>query len=156
MEGLETGADEYLTKPFELRELNVRIGSLIENRRKQREYYNRGIRLEATRQVVTPSHEKFLRRIMQVIEERMDDPEFSVDEFSREVGLSRVHLNRKLKAITGQAPSSLVRMMRLKRAAQLFEGQGRNVAEIDYQVEFNNLSYFSKCFREQFGVLPNE
>jgi signal transduction histidine kinase/DNA-binding response OmpR family regulator len=156
LKGLETGADEYLTKPFSTEELDKRIFNLIENRRKLREYFSREIRLEPTQQVVTSAEEKFLKRVMQIVEEKMADSEFSVDELSREVGLSRVHLHRKLKALTGESASDFIRMMRLKRAAQLLEARAGNIAEIAYQVGFNTLSYFSKCFKEQFGVLPNE
>ncbi|QMU26707.1 hybrid sensor histidine kinase/response regulator transcription factor [Adhaeribacter radiodurans] len=156
VKGLETGADDYLTKPFDSKELVVRIANLVENRRKLREYFSREIRLEPTKMVVSSVDEKFLQQVMRVVEERLSDSEFSVDEFSREIGLSRVHLHRKLKALTGQSPSDFIRMMRLKQAAQLLEARAGNIAEIAYQVGFNNLSYFSKCFREQFGVLPNE
>jgi len=154
--GLETGADDYLTKPFDSTELHSRIQNLIQNRRRLREHFGKQIYLEPSKLVVASVDEKFLRQVMQVVEERMGDAEFSVDEFSREVGLSRVHLHRKLKALTGQSPSDFVRIMRLKQAAQLLEARAGNVAEIAYQVGFNNLSYFSKCFRAQFGVLPNE
>jgi YesN/AraC family two-component response regulator len=156
LKGLETGADEYLTKPFNTEELDKRIFNLIENRRKLREYFSREIRLEPTQQVVSSAEEKFLKRVMQIVEEKMGDSEFSVDELSQEVGLSRVHLHRKLKALTGESASDFIRMMRLKRAAQLLEARAGNIAEIAYQVGFNTLSYFSKCFKEQFGVLPNE
>ncbi|WP_225000301.1 ATP-binding protein [Cesiribacter sp. SM1] len=156
LQGLENGADEYLTKPFDAREFHVRIQNLLENRRKLREHFSRVLRLEPTQLQIASADEKFLRRMMQIVEARMTDSEFSIEEFSREAGLSRVHLHRKLKALTGQAPSDFVRMMRLKQAAQLLQARAGNVAEIAYQVGFNNLSYFSKCFREEFGTLPNE
>ncbi len=156
LKGLETGADDYLTKPFNAQELQIRIQNMLENRRKQRAYFSRVIRLEPTQLTIVSADEKFLRRIMQIVEERMTDSEFSVEEFSREAGLSRVHLHRKLKALTGQSPSDFIRMMRLKQAAQLLTARAGNIAEVAYQVGFNNLSYFSKCFREEFGILPNE
>ncbi|WP_247236622.1 ATP-binding protein [Telluribacter sp. SYSU D00476] len=156
VKGLETGADDYLTKPFDARELHVRIHNLIESRKKLREHFSREIRLEPTGIVVPSAEEKFLQQVMQIVEDRMGDSDFSVDEFSREVGMSRVHLHRKLKALTGQSPSDFIRMIRLKRAAQLLDARAGNVAEVAYQVGFNNLSYFSRCFREQFGRLPNE
>ncbi|WP_347158716.1 ATP-binding protein [Pontibacter chitinilyticus] len=154
--GLQTGADEYLTKPFDSRELHSRIQNLIANRRKLREHFSKQLHLEPTKMVVASVDEKFLRQVMQLVDERMGDADFSVDEFSREIGLSRVHLHRKLKALTGQSPSDFVRVMRLQQAAHLLEARAGNVAEIAYQVGFNNLSYFSKCFRAQFGVLPTE
>jgi signal transduction histidine kinase/DNA-binding response OmpR family regulator len=156
MRGLQQGADDYLTKPFSTEELDRRISNLIENRRKLREHFSREIRLEPTRQVVASVDEKFLQRVMQVVEERMGDADFSVDELSREVGLSRVHLHRKMKALTGESASDFIRMMRLKRAAQLLDSRAGNIAEVAYQVGFNTLSYFSKCFKEQYGLLPNE
>ncbi len=154
--GLETGADEFLTKPFDSTELHRRIQNLLENRRRLREHFSKQLHLEPSKIIVASVDEKFLRQVMQVVEERMGDADFSVDEFSREIGLSRVHLHRKLKALTGQSPSDFVRVMRLKQAAHLLEARAGNIAEIAYQVGFNNLSYFSKCFRFQFGVLPNE
>ncbi|MFD3003024.1 ATP-binding protein [Pontibacter toksunensis] len=154
--GLETGADEYLTKPFDSTELQRRIQNLLENRRRLREHFSKQIHLEPTKIIVASVDEKFLRQVMQVVEEHLGDADFSVDEFSREIGLSRVHLHRKLKALTGQSPSDFIRVMRLKQAANLLDARAGNVAEIAYQVGFNNLSYFSKCFRAQFGVLPNE
>ncbi|GAB3169188.1 ATP-binding protein [Telluribacter humicola] len=156
VKGLETGADDYLTKPFDARELHVRVQNLIKSRQKLREYFGREIRLEPTKKVVQSVEEKFLKQVMQIVEDRMGDSDFSVDELSREVGMSRVHLHRKLKALTDKSPSEFIRMIRLKQAAQLLDARAGNIAEVAYQVGFNNLSYFSKCFREQFGLLPNE
>ncbi len=86
----------------------------------------------------------------------MDDESYSVDELSREVGYSNMHLYRKLKALTGETPSQFLRTIRLKRAAELFRKKSDNVTQIAYSVGFNSLSYFNKCFKEQFGVTPGQ
>ncbi|MGV3560912.1 tetratricopeptide repeat protein [Larkinella arboricola] len=154
--GLETGADDYLTKPFDSRELLVRVQNLIESRRKLRERFGRELRIGPTDIAVTSADEKFLMRVMKIVEDNLGKSEFSVEEFGREAGLSRMQLHRKLTALTGQSAGDFIRVMRLKRAAQLLEGQAATVSEIAYEVGFNSLSYFSKAFREQFGVLPTE
>ncbi|GAB3331082.1 hypothetical protein GCM10027299_36570 [Larkinella ripae] len=154
--GLETGADDYLTKPFDSRELLVRVQNLIENRRQLRERFSRELRIEPTDIAVTSADEKFLKRVMTIVEDNLGNSEFGAEEFGREAGLSRMQLHRKLTALTGQSAGDFIRVMRLKRAAQLLGGQAATVSEIAYEVGFNSLSYFSKAFREQFGVLPTE
>jgi signal transduction histidine kinase/AraC-like DNA-binding protein len=156
LKGLETGVDDYLTKPFDSRELNLRIRNLIESRRKLRERFSRELTIEPSSITVTSADEKFLQKILKIVEDNMSDWEFSMEDFGSEVGLSRMQLHRKLKAITGKAPGDFLRLMRLKRAAQLLEMQAGNVSEVAYQVGFNNLSYFSKCFKEQYGTTPHE
>jgi len=154
--GLETGADEYLTKPFDNRELQIRIRNLIESRKALRERYSRELHLGPKKVQVTSMDEKFLEKVMQAIETYMGDPDFSMEKFGQEVSLSRMQLHRKLKALTGESPGDFLRTMRLKRAKRLLESKAGNVSEIAYEVGFNNLSYFSKCYREQFGIAPNE
>lgn len=156
LQGLETGADEYLTKPFDNRELNLRIKKLIESRRLLRERYSRELHLGPKKIEVASMDEKFLEKVMEAIETHSGDPDFSMEKFGQEVGLSRMQLHRKLKALTGESPGEFLRAMRLKRARQLLEARAGNVSEIAYEVGFNNLSYFSKCYREQFGMSPNE
>lgn len=155
-QGLETGADEYLTKPFDNRELNIRIRNLIESRKLLRERFSRELHLGPKKIDVTSMDEKFLEKVMQAIETHIGDPDFNMDKFGQEVSLSRMQLHRKLKALTGESPGEFLRTMRLKRAKQLLESRAGNVSEIAYEVGFNNLSYFSKCYREQFGIAPNE
>lgn len=154
--GLETGADDYLTKPFDNRELQIRIRNLIESRRQLRERYSRELHLGPKKVQVTSMDEKFLEKVMQAIETYMGDPDFSMEKFGQEVSLSRMQLHRKLKALTGESPGDFLRTMRLQRARRLLESKAGNVSEIAYEVGFNNLSYFSKCYREQFGIAPNE
>jgi len=156
LEGLETGADDYLTKPFNISELKVRISNLIEQRRKLRERFRKEILLEPKEIAVTSADEKFLYRITNIIEKHIADYNFTVDYFAREVGLSRMQLHRKLNAVTGQTASDFIRNFRLKRAANLLKGKHGNIGEIAYDVGFNNPSYFSECFKKLFGVLPSE
>ncbi|MEJ2614741.1 MAG: response regulator [Ignavibacteriaceae bacterium] len=156
LEGLETGADDYLTKPFNISELKVRVSNLIDQRKKLRERFRKEILLEPKEIAVTSADEKFLFRISNIIEKHIADYDFTVDYFAREVGMSRMQLHRKLNAVTGHAASDFIRNFRLKRAANLLKGKHGNIGEIAYDVGFNNPSYFSECFKKLFGVLPSE
>lgn len=104
---------------------------------------------------VASVNELLMRRIMKVVEDNMMNADFSVDAFAKEVGMSTAQLYRKVTLITGYAPNDFMRHMRLQRAADLLMQKAGNVSEIGYQVGFNNLSYFSKCFKEKFGTLPS-
>ena len=126
VEGLETGADDYLTKPFDAKELLVRVKNLIEIRRKLREKFKAGQVLKPGEIAVTSIDDVFLRKVMSVVEERLSDENFSVEDLAREVAMSRSQLHRKLTALTNQSPSDFIRYMRLHRAmesdsARLFE-----------------------------------
>jgi signal transduction histidine kinase/DNA-binding response OmpR family regulator len=154
--GLQTGADDYLTKPFDSRELLLRTQNLIASRQTLHERFSREIRIQPQDITVTSADEKFLMRVIRILEDNMSNAEFSVEQFGREVGLSRMQLHRKLLSLTGQSSGDFIRQMRLKRAAQLLEGRAGNVSEIAYGVGFSSLSYFAKCFRDQFGVLPSD
>ena len=156
LEGFELGADEYLTKPFNVNELNVRINNLLEQRRNLRERFGKEIKVQPKDITVTSLDERFLQKVIAKMEEKISDSSFSVETFSMEIGMSRKNFHRKLVALIDQSPNEFIRIFRLKRAAQLLEQKSGNVSEIAYQVGFQNLSYFAKCFKEQFGVAPNE
>lgn len=156
IEGLETGADDYLTKPFEEYELLVRIKNLIEGRRKLRERFSREITLQPASIPMTSMDEKLLQHVMKIMEVRMSDSNFGVEAFGREAGMSRTQLHRKLKALTDQSPGDFIRIMRLKRAAELLNNQVGSIAEVAFMVGFNDPSYFTKCFQKQFGRTPSE
>ncbi|MCK4345541.1 MAG: tetratricopeptide repeat protein [Bacteroidales bacterium] len=156
VEGLETGADAYVTKPFNIKELEVRVRKLIEQRKKLRERFSREITLEPKDIAITSADEKFLQRAMAIVEDHMADFEFEVRKFQDEIGMSRMQLFRKLKALTDQTPTEFIRTFRLKRAAKLIEQKFGNIAQITFEVGFNNLSYFAKCFKELYGVTPSE
>jgi signal transduction histidine kinase/DNA-binding response OmpR family regulator len=156
IKGLELGADDYLIKPFDRTELLVRAKNLIEQRRKLRERFSRDISLQPKEIAVTSYDEKFLQRTMDIIEQHLADSEFTIDSLLKEVGMSRMQLHRKLRALINCSASEFIRVLRLKRAAQLLQQKSGNVTEVAFEVGFNNLSYFSRCFRQQFGKLPSE
>ena len=154
--GLGYGADDYLTKPFQLDELQARIQNLITQRQQLRERFSRQLTLKPSEVTVTSADERFLQRALSIVETQLSNPHFDVDRFSREIGLGRTQLYRKLTALTNQSPTDFIRLMRLRRAADLLRQQHGNVSEIAGQVGFNSLNYFTRCFREQFGQTPSE
>jgi DNA-binding response OmpR family regulator len=156
LEGLETGADDYLLKPFNTRELEVRVRNLIEQRRLLREKFARSSLLAPQEVAVSSVDEQFLNRLLEVIEEHIDNEAFSVEEMGRQVGLSRSQLHRKLKALTGQPPNVFLRTIRLQRAYQLLSRRAGNTSEIAFMTGFSSASYFSKCFKDHFRMTPSE
>jgi AraC-like DNA-binding protein len=154
--GLETGADDYLAKPFDTEELQLIVRNRIEERRKMRERFSRDITLEPRDISVTSLDEQFLKKLLDIVEVHMDDENFSIDELSREAGYSQPQCYRKIKALTDQSPSQFLRTVRLKRAATLLQQKSDTISQIAYGVGFNNLSYFNKCFKEQFGMTPGQ
>jgi signal transduction histidine kinase/DNA-binding response OmpR family regulator len=154
--GLDTGADAYVIKPFEPSELLLQIRNLINQRRLLRERFSSAVVLKPSEMAVQPMDAAFLTRVLAVIEQGMSDPEFDVERLGREVGLSRSQLHRKLRALTHQPPTLLIRSIRLQRAAELLKQDAGSVAEVAYRVGFSSQAYFAKCFREQFGHAPKE
>ena len=156
IEGLETGADDYLTKPFDTRELLVRIKNLIEQRRKLQEKFRREIIVNPGDITVTSIDEQLLQRAIDTVENNISDPALDTTAMAKEVGVSRMLLHKKLKALTGQSTGEFIRTLRLKRAAQLLlQGHG-NVTQVAFDVGFQSLSYFAKTFRKQFGQSPSQ
>jgi signal transduction histidine kinase/DNA-binding response OmpR family regulator len=154
--GLDTGADAYVVKPFEPSELLLQVRNLINQRKLLRERFSGAVVLKPSEMTVQPMDAAFLSRVLAVIEERMSDPDFDVERLGREVGLSRSQLHRKLRALTHQPPTLLIRSIRLQRAAELLKQDAGSVAEVAYRVGFSSQAYFAKCFREQFGYAPKE
>ena len=154
--GIETGADAYLTKPFNIKELRLQVTKLIEQRQKLRERFTRDLRLEPKDIAVTSADEKFINRAMEIIEKNIGNSEFEVRQFQDEMFMSRMQLFRKIKALTNQTPGEFIRTIRLKRAASLIKQNFGNIAQITYEVGFNNPSYFAKCFKDLYGELPSD
>ena len=156
IEGLEIGADDYLVKPFEPKELTARVKNLIDLRKKLRQRFGESSPLRPGEIAVSSIDDVFLRKAAAVVEQRMGDESFSVEDFGREVGMSRSQLHRKLTALTNQSPSDFIRYMRLHRAMALLRGNTGTVAEIAYSVGYGDPSHFSKRFHEVFGIPPGE
>ncbi|MDZ7288796.1 MAG: ATP-binding protein [candidate division KSB1 bacterium] len=156
LEGLEIGADDYITKPFSLDILKMRIRNLLESRRRLRERFSREVRVMPKDIVITSLDEQFLERAISTVEAHLADQNFDVQAFSHLMGLSRAQLFRKLKALTAETPVEFIQTIRLKRAAQLLTTSQLNVAEICFEVGFNYPSHFARLFHAQFGVSPKE
>ncbi|MDQ3551354.1 MAG: response regulator, partial [Bacteroidota bacterium] len=156
IEGLHTGADDYLTKPFDAKELLARIKNLINQRKLLRKKFAGEILLKPSEVTTNSADENFLSGMMKVIEKNMSEEDFGVEELAKEVAMSRSQLHRKLIALTGQAPSEVLRNTRLLRAKELLQKKSALPSEVAYQVGFSSHTYFSKCFKEQFGISPSE
>lgn len=156
VEGLELGADDYITKPFHLPELRLRIRNLLD---RQTRLYERLRAVFATPDTIpadqTESTDPFLNRLYTILDTRLDDPDFGVTELIREIGMSNSSLNRKLKTLTDLSAVELIRNYRLKKAAAMLS-DGVSVSEAAYAVGFDNLSYFAKCFRDLYNMTPRE
>ena len=153
VEGLTIGADDYVTKPFNVEVLVLRMRKLIDLSHKDKA---RGhIDPEPSEIVITSMDEKLVADAIAYVEKNMARSDLSVEELSRELGMSRAHLYKKMLQITGKTPIEFIRIIRLKRAAQLLRESQQNISEIAFQVGFNNPKYFSRYFKEEFGVLPS-
>ncbi|MEM8967598.1 MAG: ATP-binding protein, partial [Bacteroidota bacterium] len=154
--GLETGADVYLVKPFNPEELRLRIRKLVEQRIQLRSHFQQELIVSPQEIKVNSTDERFLQQAVALIDSQLANPNFTVAEWQQELNLSRMHLHRKLKALTGQSATEFIRTYRLKRAAQLLAQRADNVSQIAYQVGFSSLAYFTTSFKTQFGCNPSE
>ncbi len=155
LKGLTNGADDYLLKPFDPKELKIRISNLLDQRIKLKEKYTRLLLLEPAEIEISNAEETFLKTVMEVVIKRIDDSAFSVEQFCSELGMSRMQLHRKLTALTGHSATTFVRNQRLVRASQLLVA-GEPVSQVAYAVGFGSLSYFTRAFKEEYGVVPSE
>lgn len=155
--GLSTGADAYLTKPFDAEELRIRVHHLIDQRRKLREKFAQDLsKGPSTPEVANPADASFLKKVQDIVLKNLDNDVFSIEWLGREVAMSRSQLHRKIKALTDQSPSVFVRTLRLQHAYQLLSQKKGNISEIAHEVGMPNLAHFSRSFKEQFGVSPSQ
>lgn len=156
-EGIETGADDFIHKPFEMDYLLIRINNLLESRENLRNLFQKNIIIEPSALTVTSVDEQFLTTIIKAIEEGMSDEDFSITSLKSQLGMSHSSFYRKIKSLTGQSGQEIVLSLRMKRARQiLLEDKGVRVSEVAYMVGFSNPKYFSKCFKESFGYSPSD
>ncbi len=155
IEGIKTGADAYITKPFNSEKLSIRVEKLIENRRQLQKHFSKTLSINPEL-AITSAETEFLKRLQTVLDEHITDSEFSSDRFGKLMHMSRTQLHRKLKAIIGMSASEFIRSQRLKLAIRLLKESDATISEIAYQVGFNTPSYFSKCFKEVYNCTPNE
>ena len=150
--GIAAGADDYIVKPFDVALLKAKADNILYLRKALRDRYSKEMLLKPKDIVLTSPDEKFLKKVIQVIEKNISQPNLDVDFLARQVGVSRTQLYRKINALTDMAAKEFVKDIRLKRAAQLITQDKLNISEIAYEVGFNDTSYFRKCFKEKFGM----
>ncbi len=156
IEGYETGADDYIMKPFDAEVLRARIKNLVEQRKKLNEHFIKDGLFNLDDKNITQVDKVFLQKVVQVVNNHISDTSFGVETFASEIALSRVTLHKKLVSLIGEPPSELIKRIRLSKAAKLLQSKHGNISEIALDVGFNNPAYFSECFRKQFGVSPSQ
>ncbi len=156
IEGLSYGADDYITKPFDLVILQTKVANILSVRQSLKQKYNGEILLQPRNVILSSPDERFLQKAITIVEDNIDDPDLDIEKFASEIGVSRMQLYRKLNALTEMTVKEFVRSIRLKRAAQLLVQKKLNISEVAYAVGFRDLSHFRKCFKQEFGMSASE
>ncbi len=156
LEGLGTGAIDYITKPFDSEELKMRIRNIIDSRQKLWKRFQQDIYIQPKEITINSVDEQFLSRAIAIIEEHMDDTNFDPQVFGEKIGVSRAGLYNKVRVLTGMSVQEFITNIRLKRAAKLLKQSGQTVSQVSYEVGFKNPSHFARAFKKQFGELPSD
>ncbi len=156
IEGMEIGADDYITKPFSMNLLEAKISNLIKTRKRLKEYYSKSLDIQPDSIAFNSLDKELLNKAVAIIEENLSDSNLSVDFFAREMGMSRSNLHLKLKAVTGESATDFIKKIRFGKATKLLEENKYSIAEVSYMVGFNSPSYFSTSFKKYFGYLPTD
>ncbi len=154
LEGLDAGADDYITKPFAIEELRARLAGLIRSREQLRTRFSKEIIVQPSNVIAQAEDEVFLKKVLSVIEAHLGNSAFGAELLADELGISSRHLSRRLRTLTGKPPAALIRHFRLERAMQLLEKRVGTIAEVAYRVGFKSSSHFSTAFRKAYGKTP--
>lgn len=156
LEGLGTGADDYITKPFNMEVLKLRICKMIEMNKKRQEIFNQEIKIEPSRITITPLDQQLIEKAIAIVEDNINETEFSVEELANSLNISRSYFYKKMIKITGKKPIEFIRTIRMKRAQQLLAESQMQISEIAYILGYNSPKVFSKHFKEEFNISPSE
>jgi signal transduction histidine kinase/DNA-binding response OmpR family regulator/streptogramin lyase len=156
IEGFKTGADDYITKPFNFEVLEARINNLLKQREKFQKTFRKTLDIKSSELQITPLDVKFIEKAVKVVEANISSPDFSIEDLGMELGISRAYVFKKILALTGKTPLEFMRTIRLQHAAQLLEKSQLSVREVAYKVGFNNPKYFTKYFKEHYNILPSD
>ena len=154
--GLTIGADDYITKPFNMEVLKLRINKIIEMNVKRQEIFNQEIKIEPSRITITPLDRQLVEKAIQIVEDNISETEFSVEELASSLNISRSYFYKKMIKITGKKPIEFIRTIRMKRAQQLLTESQMQVSEIAYTLGYNSPKVFSKHFKDEFNISPSE
>lgn len=154
-EGLESGADDYISKPFNIKEFKLRIKNLLESNQRLKDKFSGDYQVSSSDLTVSSLDSKLLKKAFQIVEDNISNEQFDIASFSFDLGVSRTMLFAKIKAWTNLTPNEFIHELRMKRAAQLLEDDRLNISQISYKVGFRNPKYFSKCFQKKFGESPS-
>jgi CheY-like chemotaxis protein len=154
--GFQVGADAYIVKPFSINVLEAQVASILKSRQAFRTKFSKQLTLEPGQEVITPSDEKFLRRLLEITEKYMSDPSFDVAILVDEMGMSHSKILKKIKALTGLSLVEFIRSMRIKKAVQIFSQDKLSVSEVAFMVGFSDPKYFGKCFAKEIGMKPTD
>jgi AraC-like DNA-binding protein len=156
LKGIEGGADDYISKPFDKDFLKARVASILKSKNALQKYFYNEITLNSNNTKISAEYKEFLDNCIRIVEEQLTDPDFNIDTLSTALGMSRSNLYRKIKSISGQSPNGFIRFIRLRKAAEIFIDTDKTIQETSYMVGINDPKYFREQFSKLFNMNPSQ